>query len=152
MFLAHLCLFKENDSLHFSYWVISLASWTSAASMTSVASMTSTASMTWTASFHQKTYWAWCFHQPWYQNDLFWSLNVGWIIKNLLFYWFLEFLQNWGCGGQGCYFWPNPRVISKKSAIQNSQITFKPKLACIFLPTRAKWSIKVCVGTPCIIY
>ena len=55
-----------------------------------------------------------------------------------------------GCGGQGCYFWPNPRVISKKSAIQNSQITFKPKLACIFLPARAKWNINVCVGTPCI--
>ena len=54
-----------------------------------------------------------------------------------------------GCGGQGCYFWPNPRVISKKSAIQNSQITFKPKLACIFLPARAKWNITVCVGTPC---
>ena len=54
-----------------------------------------------------------------------------------------------GCGGQGCYFWPNPRVISKKSAIQDSQITFKPKLACIFLPARAKWNITVCVGTPC---
>ena len=54
-----------------------------------------------------------------------------------------------GCGGQGCYFWPNPRVISKKSAIQDSQITFKPKLACIFLPARAKWNINVCVETPC---
>ena len=54
-----------------------------------------------------------------------------------------------GCGGQECYFWPNPRVISKNSAIQNFQTTFKPKLACIFLPTRAKWSIQVCVGTPC---
>ena len=41
------------------------------------------------------------------------------------------------------------RVISKKSAIQNSQITFKPKLACIFLPARAKWNITFCIGTPC---
>ena len=54
-----------------------------------------------------------------------------------------------GCGGQGCYFWPNPRVISKNSAIQDDQNTFKPKLACIFLPARAKWNITVCVGTPC---
>ena len=54
-----------------------------------------------------------------------------------------------GCGGQGCYFWPNPRVIRKNSTIQDSQNTFKPKLACIFLPIRAKWSIQVCVETPC---
>ena len=88
-FLAFLCIFAENDTLHFTYWVISLASGTSAASMTSTASTTSVASMTSTASFHQKTYWAWCFHQPWHQNDLSWSLNVGWILKNPLFYWFL---------------------------------------------------------------
>ena len=36
-----------------------------------------------------KNYWAWCFHQPWHQNDLSWSLNAEWIIKNPLFYWFL---------------------------------------------------------------
>ena len=54
-----------------------------------------------------------------------------------------------GCGGQGCYFWSNPRVISKRSAIQDSQMTFKPNLACIFLPARAKWDINVCVETPC---
>ena len=54
-----------------------------------------------------------------------------------------------GCGGQGCYFWPNPRVIRKNSTIQDSQNTFKPSLACIFLPIRAKWSIQVCVETPC---
>ena len=65
------------------------------------------------------------------------------------FYWNFAISQNWGCGGQGCYFWPNPRVLSKKSAIQDSQITFKPRLACIFLPARAKWIITVCLGTPC---
>ena len=26
--------------------------------------------MTSTASFHQKTYWAWCFHELWHLNDL----------------------------------------------------------------------------------
>ena len=46
-----------------------------------------------------KNYWVWCFHQPWHQNDLSCSLNVGWIIKNWLFYWLLAILQNWGCGG-----------------------------------------------------
>ena len=75
--------------LHFTYWVISLASGSSAASMTSTASITSVASMTSTASFHQKTWGTWCFHQPKHQNDLSWSLNVEWIIKNPLFYWFL---------------------------------------------------------------
>ena len=49
----------------------------------------SVASMTSSASFHQKNYWAWFFHQPWHQSDLFWSDNVGWIIKNSLFSWFL---------------------------------------------------------------
>ena len=63
-FLACLCLFTENESLHLAYWVISLASGASAASMTSTASMTSVASMTSTASFHQKTYWAWCCQLP----------------------------------------------------------------------------------------
>ena len=62
--LIYAFLGKMTACTFHTYWVISLASWTSAASMTSVASMTSTASMTWTASFHQKTYWAWCCHQP----------------------------------------------------------------------------------------
>ena len=53
-FLAFLCLFGENDTLHFTYWVIFLPSGTSAASMTSTASV---ASMTSIASFHQKTSW-----------------------------------------------------------------------------------------------
>ena len=62
-FLAFLCIFAGNDTLHFAHLVISLASGTSAASMTSTASTTSVVSMTSTASFHQKTYWAWCFLQ-----------------------------------------------------------------------------------------
>ena len=55
-YLAFLCLFGEKDSLHFTFWVISLASRTQMASMTSTASTTSAASMTSTASFHQKTF------------------------------------------------------------------------------------------------
>ena len=78
---------------------------------------------------------------------MFWKKKI--LNKLMEFYWNFAISQNWGCGGQGCYFWPNPRVISKKSAIQDSQITFKLKLACIFLPARAKWNINVCVDTPC---
>ena len=78
--------------------------------------------------------------------------KIFFLNKLMEFYWNFAISQNWGCGGQGCYFWPNPRVISKKSAIQNSQITFKPKLPCIFLPARAKWNVTVCIGTPCISY
>ena len=51
-----------------------LASGASAASMTSTATTTSVASMTSAALFHQKTYRTWCFHQPWHQNDLSYSL------------------------------------------------------------------------------
>ena len=69
-----------------TYWVIFLASEASAASMTSAASTASVASMTSTASFHQKNYTAWCFHQTWHQNDISWSLNVGWII-NFIDFW-----------------------------------------------------------------
>ena len=67
----------------------SIATTTSIASMTFTASTASVASMTSTASFHKRNYWVLCFHQPWHQNDLSWSLNLDWIIKNPLFYWFL---------------------------------------------------------------
>ena len=30
--------------------------------------------------------------------------------------WNSAIIQDWGCGGQGCYFQPNPRVISQISA------------------------------------
>ena len=80
---------KIKNCMHFTYWVISLTSGTSAASMTS------------TASFHQKTYWAWYFHPSWHQNDLYWCLNVGWIIKNPLFLLIFGNLSVGGCGGHG---------------------------------------------------
>ena len=43
------------------------------------------------------------------------------------------FIDFWHLFCWRLYFWPNLRVISKNSAIQNSLTTFKPKLACIFL-------------------
>ena len=57
--------------------------------------------------------------------------------------------ENWGCGGQVCYFQPNQRVLSKNSTTQDFRITFKTNLACIFQSARANWSINVCYETPC---
>ena len=48
----------------------------------------------------------------WQQNYQYWSLNVTWIIKNPLLYRVLALLSVGGCGGHGCNFQPNPRVIS----------------------------------------
>ena len=45
------------------------------------------------SSFHQINYWAWRYHQPWYQNYLSWSHNVGWIFKHPLLYQFLATFQ-----------------------------------------------------------
>ena len=73
--------------MYFIYWVIFLASGTSAALMTSRASVASVASMTLKASFHQKkTYWTWTLAPKW---PILVSQNVGGIIKNPQFYWFL---------------------------------------------------------------
>ena len=62
---------------------------TSAVSMTSTASMTSVASMTSTASIHQKICWSWWLDHPWHPNDQYQSLFVEWILKILIFYWYL---------------------------------------------------------------
>ena len=59
----------------------------------------------------------------WWQNDLSWSPNVEWIIKNPLFYGFLALFEVWGCGGQECYFQPNPSVISQNSTSHESTDT-----------------------------
>ena len=68
--------------------MISLQSGTSAALMTSTASMTFVASTASTASYHQKNLLSMMLLLPWQQNDLFWSPNVEWLIKNPLFYGF----------------------------------------------------------------
>ena len=68
--------------------MISLQSGTSAALMTSTASMTSVASTASTTSYHQKNLLSMMLLLPWQQNDLSWSPNVEWLIKNPLFYGF----------------------------------------------------------------
>ena len=55
----------------------------------------------------------------------------------------------WGCGGQGCYFQPNQRVISQMPPTQDSQTTFKPNLTWIFLSLRARYIMSKPVGRPC---
>ena len=45
----------------------------------------------------------------------FWPNEIK-INKNPLFYGFLALFEVWGCGGQGCYFQPNPSAISQNSA------------------------------------
>ena len=59
-------------------------------------------------------------------------------------------LSFWGCGGQGCYFQPNQRVISQMPLTQDSQTTFIPNLTWIFLSLRAKYIMSKPVGRPCI--
>ena len=51
----------------------------------------------------------------WQQNDLSWSLNVKWILKNPLFYGFLAVFLLEAVEAFGCYFQQNPRVISQNS-------------------------------------
>ena len=141
----------SNDKKQHALYILSdfLAWETLAASMTSTASTISVASMTFSASFHQKNHWAWFFHRPWHQNNLFFSDNVDWIIKNSIFSWFLTPFLCWGCGGQGCYFYPNQRVIGQMPPTQDPQTTFKPNLTCIFLSARARYIKSKPDGRPC---
>ena len=85
----------------------------------------------------------------WQQNDPSWSLNVEWIVKNPLFYGFLALFQDWGCGGQGCYFQPNPSVISQMSASHECTDTVFITPKCIFLSVRLKLLLSVHYETPC---
>ena len=52
----------------------------------------------------------------WQQNDLSWSPNVDMDHQKSTILWILGTPSVGGCGGQGCYFQPNPRVISQISA------------------------------------
>ena len=51
----------------------------------------------------------------WQQNDLFWS-QCGIDHQKSHILWIFGTLSVGGCGGHGCYFQPNPRVISQNSA------------------------------------
>ena len=85
----------------------------------------------------------------WQQNDLSWSLNVEWIVKNPLFYGFLALFQDWGCGGQGCYFQPNPSVISQMSAPHECTDTVFMTSKCIFDGLTRVYFRAYRVWTPC---
>jgi hypothetical protein len=86
----------------------------------------------------------------WQQNDLSWSLNVEWIVKNPLFYGFVALFQDWGCGGQGCYFQPNQSVISQMSASHECTDTVVMAKKCIFDGLISVYFRAYRVGTPCI--
>ena len=85
----------------------------------------------------------------WQQNDPSWSLNVEWIVKNPLFYGFLALFQDWGCGGQGCYFQPNPSVISQMSAPHECTDTVFMTSKCIFDGLTRVYFRAYRVWTPC---
>ena len=62
-------------------------------------------------------------------THLFWCFEKNVFLNKLLkFYQTFTLPQNWGCGGEGCYFQPNQRVISKIPLTQDSQTTFKSNL------------------------
>jgi hypothetical protein len=54
--------------------------------MTSKDMMKSPASMTSTASFHKRNLLSMMLLLTWQQNDITWSFNVEWIMKNPLFF------------------------------------------------------------------
>ena len=80
---------------------------TSTVSMTSTASMTSVASMTSTASIHQKICWTWWLDNPWHPNDQYQSLFVEWILKILIFYWYLILFLSEAVEASQCHFFDN---------------------------------------------
>ena len=45
---------------------------------------------------------------------------------------FFSAFQVWGCEGQGCYFQPNPSIISQMSASYECTDMFLMTLKCIF--------------------
>ena len=53
-------------------------------------------------------------------------------IQTLFCIYFFALIQDWGCGGQGCYFQPNPSVISQMSASHECTDMFFVTLKCIF--------------------
>ena len=55
----------------------------------------------------------------------------------------------WCRGGHGCYFQPNPRVISQMSASHECTDTVFMTQKCIFLSVRLKLLLSVHYETPC---
>ena len=54
-----------------------------------------------------------------------------------------------GCGGQGCYFQPNQRVISQISTSQECTDSVFMTLKCTFDVLISVQNIRFCVETPC---
>ena len=52
--------------------------------------------------------------------------------QKLTILWIFGTLSVRGCGGHGCYFQPNPRVISQNSASHECTDTFTITQKCIF--------------------
>ena len=109
---------------------------------------TSVASMTSTASFHKRNHWVLCFHQPWHQNYLSLSLNVEWMIKNSLFYWFWHPFSGklWRPSMR-----PKLNLKDKGQMSKPNEYTdnFKSNFTCIFLSVRAKLKKPLCPRTLC---
>ena len=68
------------------------------------------------------------------------------------FKWNSAIIQDWGCGGQGCYFQPNPRVISQISASHKCTDPVFMTYMCIFDSLISVQNIRFCVKTPCKYY
>ena len=81
---------------------------------------------------------------------IFWCFEKEFFLKKILkFQWNFALSQNWGCGGQGGYFWPNQRIITQMPPTQDSQNTFKPSLTCIFVSARTRYIMSIPNGRPC---
>ena len=81
---------------------------------------------------------------------IFWCFEKEIFLKKILkFQWNFALSQNWGCGGQGGYFWPNQRIITQMPPTQDSQNTFKPSLTCIFVSARTRYIMSIPNGRPC---
>ena len=119
---------------------------TSSASTNSVASMTSTAS---TASFHKKKSLSLMFSSTLAPKWTFLVSSFGMDHQKLTVLLIFGTLSVGGCGGQGCYFSPNERVIGQIPTTQDSQTTFKPNLTSIFLSARARYFRSKPDGRPC---
>jgi hypothetical protein len=98
--------------------------------------------------FKKENYWVLCFHQPWHPNDLSWSLNVEWIIKNPVLLIFGT-LSLGSCGGHPIR--PKLNLKDKGQMSKPNEYTdnFKSNLTCIFLSVRAKVKYPLCPQTLC---
>ena len=60
------------------------------------------------------------------------KVSLHYVHSNSLLHIFFAPIQDWGCGGQGCYFQPNPSLITQMSASHWCTDMFFVTLKCIF--------------------